>query len=392
MLVLNRPLNNPHPAVDWDNPYPTKKNRVDDVHVINLKKRIEQNRPLIESLKRDRGFQNALNLLRRESIPDRKLLDFLTGKASLEECVDTIYEVQVSNFPLGNTNVEEVGSKKIWIVNLLVRTYEALEVKAGWFDKSDSHFLSESITDTLAAIFSHGYLESDDKTHSKMNTLMQAIEAGELDLSGADLSDMNLAGANLAGANLVGANFLNANLFGVNWESEIVMIAGKEIDRAFSMVESGQPDQIMEIFEAIYKNTKSTYSLYLSDRIMILDKLFEAALEISLAGYRETAISILLVPVDAIAFVAEGTRAAFNYEALICRAVLEEGRFHPWTSLWLKQLQKAIKKQFKEYKLMLEAQKSTESVFSHVPLELVNHIARLRGEAILVQQEFDLKV
>jgi hypothetical protein len=41
---------------------------------------------------------------------------------------------------------------------------------------------------------------------------------------------------------------------------------------------------------------------------------------------------------------------------------------------------------------MLEAQKSTESVFSHVPLELVNHIARLRGEAILVQQEFDLKV
>lgn len=50
-----------------------------------------------------------------------------------------------------------------------------------------------------------------------------------------------------------------------------------------------------------------------------------------------------------------------------------------------------MKKLREEYKLMLEAQQSSESVFADIPRDLFHHIARLRTEIMLAQQKLGKK-
>jgi hypothetical protein len=440
MLPVNRPIYNLRLAADIGNSNPAEKNSSVNPDVINLENRIEQNRPLIEHLKTDREFQNTLTLLRKEFLPTRQLLDFLTGNASLEECVMTI---EADFNPSGGeryTTIDEFMAGKKWIIEVLVRTFKGLKVKSSLFG-TDTHFLPKPLTDPLAAIFRHGYLESDEKTYSKMNALMQAIESSKLDLSGADLSDINfdyanladanLAGANLGGASTIGTNFINANLLEVIWESENVKLAGQEIDRALFMIEGGQPDKVIGILEAVYKNTKSAYSGYSSDRQLIMDKIFEAALEVALAGHRETALSILRIPANT--GTSRDRYGRYNWESQTCLSFLEDRYFSlDYSADSLKEgiLKKrnlkcapyflsriyetsiierndinakkfleiavergyepvAQRKQRKEYQLMLEARQSNDSVFSHFPKELVEKITGLRIDATLAQSEFD---
>ncbi|MCD6026958.1 MAG: hypothetical protein K0R08_1477 [Solimicrobium sp.] len=430
MLPINQSINNLRPA-DLGNLNPSEKNSSINSYVINLESRIEQNRPLIEDLKRDRGFQNTLTLLRRESISDRQLLDFLTGKVSLEECEKTLEKLMYSNARQQDTPLEELVAEKKWMVQVLVRTYKALEPR--W--SGTSHFLPKSLTDPLAAIFSHGYWESEEKTHYKMNALMQAIELGKLDLSRADLSDINfdyvnLAEANLAWANLVGAstigtNFLNANLLGVNWESKKVRLAGQEINRALYMFDAhGLLPEAFEILKAVYENNKSAFSKRNSDPQLIMDKLLEAALEIFLNGSEGPALTMLR---EMTADTKTGMWR-YDWEARTCLTILKRcyifensnlvedtlkgsilkrtnlkctpyllGKLYESRSITGSKRNYAkeyleiatargyepltVRKQRKEYQLMSEAQKSNESVFSHVPNELVSRIARLRFEA-----------
>ncbi|MCD6026733.1 MAG: hypothetical protein K0R08_1252 [Solimicrobium sp.] len=429
MLSVNRPINKFHPTADLSNPNSPEKNSSINSYVINLESRIEQNRLLIEDLKRDRGFQNTLTLLRRESISDHQLLDFLTGKVSLEECVRTVVEFYPEYRDLNTSSTKFCRVDKEWMIKVLVRTYKALEPSCS----GTLHFLPKSLTDPLAAIFSHGYWESEDKTHFKMNALMQAIELGKLDLSRADLSDLNLnfvnlAEANLAGANMVatstrGTNFHNANLLGVNWESEKVRISGQKIDRALYMVDAhGVPPEVFEILEAVYENNKPASRTYCSARELIMDKLLEATLEIFLAGHEAPARSIL----EKITGDTDPAMWRYNYPALLCLKMLTKHGIHEHnenslkkrirkgenfkcTPYFLGKLHEsgllteskhnyakeyleiaaargyeplAVRKQRKEYQLMLEAQQSNESVFSHVPKELVEHIARLRGKTL----------
>ncbi|MCD6026983.1 MAG: hypothetical protein K0R08_1502 [Solimicrobium sp.] len=439
MLPINRPINNPGLTVGSDNPSSTEKNSSVNPYVINLESRIEQNRPLIEDLKRDRGFQNTLTLLRRESIPDRMLLNFLTGKASLQECVSNMIKIKDSDGSLGYTR-SYCGRDIWWIIDMLVKTYEALEDRSRSSGPAacSSHFLPKSLTDPLTAIFSHGYWESEEKTCSKINTLMHAIESKKLDLSGADLSyidfedanlaEANLAGANLAGAGTIGTNFLDANLLGVNWETEKVRLAGEKIDRALYMFEYGQHEKAIHSLTIILYRTVNLHSQFGLEKHLIMDKIFEAALEISLAGYGKTALSILEIihpyfsygnKQNVIIFCIDRLKHGFfilDYKEKQMEDCILRNRNakclpyflgkiyendHPLTKNNINAKKYlgiaaergfepvAVKKQRREYQLMLEAQKSNESVFSHLPRELVNHIALLRREAILAQLEFN---
>lgn len=55
-------------------------------HTINLERRLEENRPFVDSLKEDPLFQNVLTLMRRFAVPETLLFRFVTGKAHLELC------------------------------------------------------------------------------------------------------------------------------------------------------------------------------------------------------------------------------------------------------------------------------------------------------------------
>ncbi|MCD6026588.1 MAG: hypothetical protein K0R08_1107 [Solimicrobium sp.] len=121
----------------------------DQTDVVNLNSRIDKNRPFLEDLKASQPFQDLLVLMRQAAVPEQRLLEFLTGKISLEEC-------------LGEKN---------WMTTLLVKTNDKLEVR--WFG---SHFLSETLATTLSAIFKQGYFESAEKSHSKMLILMSSLK------------------------------------------------------------------------------------------------------------------------------------------------------------------------------------------------------------------------
>ncbi|MCD6026839.1 MAG: pentapeptide repeat protein [Solimicrobium sp.] len=131
--------------------------------------------------------------MRKAAVPDECLLDFLTGRTSLEKC-------------LGD---------KTWMTALLVKHLGALERR--W---SGSHFLSDSLSHTLSVVFKQGYFESAEKSHSKMSVLMNSLKREgnreKLNLAGADLSTVCLRGADLSGADLSGANLSEVNLSGAN--------------------------------------------------------------------------------------------------------------------------------------------------------------------------------
>jgi uncharacterized protein YjbI with pentapeptide repeats len=167
---------------------------LDQTEVVNLNNRMENNRALLNDLKASKPFQNLLILMRKAAVPDERLLDFLTRKASLETCF----------------------GDKTWKIALLTKTYDRIEVHS-----SGSHFLLESLATELSAIFKKGiFFESADKFHSKMKILMSSIEKSNglkrLDLVGADLSGINLSEANLIGANLHKANLSGVDLTGAN--------------------------------------------------------------------------------------------------------------------------------------------------------------------------------
>jgi uncharacterized protein YjbI with pentapeptide repeats len=166
--------------------------------IVNLKSRIDKDRAFLDDLKASKPFQNLLILMRRHAVPNERLLGFLTGKISLEECL----------------------GKKTWMTELLVKTYGELEAR--W---SGSHFLPEGLTRTLSAIFKPSYFESAEKSRSKMFILISSIKRDgsveTLDLEGADLShfsfyERGLLGADLSGANLSRANLSHANLAGAD--------------------------------------------------------------------------------------------------------------------------------------------------------------------------------
>jgi hypothetical protein len=163
---------------------------------MHLKSRIEENRPFLDELKGSKSFQNLLILMRKAAVPEERLLGFLIGKASLEEC----------------------WGEHTWMTDLLDKTYTELEIRC-----SDSHFLPETLTATLSTIFNSGYFESTEKSHCKISLLMDemrtANSAETLDLSCADLSNAflckaDLSGANLSEADLSGAVMREANLSG----------------------------------------------------------------------------------------------------------------------------------------------------------------------------------
>ncbi|MCD6026307.1 MAG: pentapeptide repeat-containing protein [Solimicrobium sp.] len=206
MLSLTRPLHNPNPTPKLNNLNLIEKDAVVELNVVNLKKRIEENRALLDSLKQNKKFQNILIFFLRCKEPDSivRLTKFLVGKASLEECF----------------------SKERWIINLLARTCDEIEVRSGFF--GPSHFLSSPLTDTLSIIFAYGYLESEEKFNSKMITFIESIQEDRLEslyLVGADLSWADLTGANLPWEDLTAANLRRANLNGANFEGSTLIRA-----------------------------------------------------------------------------------------------------------------------------------------------------------------------
>ncbi|MCD6025767.1 MAG: hypothetical protein K0R08_286 [Solimicrobium sp.] len=161
-------------------------------NVDNINRRIEENRQQVEDLKATQTFQNILTLMRKAAVGDEQILNFLTGKVSLEKCL----------------------GKETWMINLLVHTYPGFDDH--YVETESSHFLSESLVNTLSTIFKRGYFESSEKTNSKIRTLMKAIEkensSGTLNLRDLNLSYLDLTGANLAGANCHSARFRNATM------------------------------------------------------------------------------------------------------------------------------------------------------------------------------------
>jgi uncharacterized protein YjbI with pentapeptide repeats len=171
----------------------------DPTDVENLNTRIEENRLFLDELKANKPFQNLLFLMHKAAVSEQRLLNFLMGNASLEECF---------------------GEKK-WMTNLLVQPYSNFEVN--W---TGSHFLPASLATTFSAIFKQGYFESAVKSHSKMCVLMGSIKRDDrlekldlaftnnffADLSCANMSGMDLSQADFAYANFSGANLSRANL------------------------------------------------------------------------------------------------------------------------------------------------------------------------------------
>ncbi|MCD6027379.1 MAG: pentapeptide repeat protein [Solimicrobium sp.] len=202
MLPVNKPSNTSHLTSKREQISAIEKNRP---YVVNLEKRIAENHHLFDSLKSDSRFQNILTLfLQCKNVNDTEgeiqLLNFLSGKASLEASLEAC-----------------LGKK--WMINVLVRTYDGLESKAGWFTEP-SHFLTESLASILSAVFRKGNWETMEKTRAKMAMLIREIKEedgfGKLNLVEADLSGIGLAGADLAMADLTGADLTKADLTGAN--------------------------------------------------------------------------------------------------------------------------------------------------------------------------------
>jgi uncharacterized protein YjbI with pentapeptide repeats len=163
----------------------------DQTDVANLNNRINKNRAFLEALKADRPFQNLLVLMRKGDVCDERLLDFLMGVSSLEWC----------------------RSKRVWMENLIIKTYD-LEIR--WYGT----FLPHCITFPLSMIFKPGCFETTEKSHSKMCVLMGSLkkenDSETLDFANADLADVSLVGADLSRANLSGANLSGADLKGAH--------------------------------------------------------------------------------------------------------------------------------------------------------------------------------
>jgi TPR repeat protein len=415
MQTILTPLNIFRSVFDSSNLSSTEKNSTVDSHVINLQERIESNRILLDGLKRDSGFQNTLTLMHKAGVPEEQLLKFLTGNASLEECL----------------------GKKTWMIAFLIGTYAGLEVKSRGLGRLDLHFLEHSLADTLTTIFKQGYSESGEKTHSKMNALMQAIEeknnSGKLDLASTNLAFFHSLEY---GGDEFKAAMAEFNLIGVRTETKAVMLAEREIDIAFSKIENGENFEAIEICEAVYKNAQGNCGR-LENKI-IEDKLFEAALEISLEGDPQTAASILSIPRR------YGYLDSYNMTAMKVLDVLTNRRMSTVLSTYprymVKLLEEAIagkvnlkytpyflgkvyenglygvqkneamakeylriaterefeprsvRKQRESYIMMREAERSEKSVFFHIPTDIINRIAHLRLEATRVQSESDKKV
>jgi len=171
---------------------------------LNLLSRIEENRSLIDGLKRNDRFQNVL-ILMQSKISDELLLQFLIGELSLEQCLDDD-----------------------WMINLLANSYDGFDAYYGEGDKEDDEpeaiFLSESLASTLLGIFKPGDFESSEETDPKIHTLIKALRnssSKKLNFQQADLTQAYLHGAilpevNLAGANLTQADLTNAYLSRAN--------------------------------------------------------------------------------------------------------------------------------------------------------------------------------
>jgi hypothetical protein len=417
---MSQPINTPRSPLILTNSSQIDKNNIMDPHVVNLEKRLEENWSFLDSLRRDSGFQNILTLMHKAGVPEEHLLKFLTGDSSLEECF----------------------GKSTWMINFLVGSYNDLEIKSGWFGRIE-HFLSKSLANTLLIIFKPGYLESPEKTHSKMNALMHAIEeknnSGKLDLAGTDFSFLNMCDYDCHGFDSIVAEFYSIS---VRKESKSVMLAESGIDLAFLKIEEGKHEEAIKICETIYTHAKKNCR-WLEQEI-IGDKLFEAALEIFFGGYPETAGSILYLP-NVGTFTCIGADArSYNTAARSVVTVLENRRFSAIISVHSRQmvrnLEKAIAervnlkftayflgKVFEEgrygvtkndvkakeyleiasergyeprsvkklreareaYILMREAQESNESIFSLVPRDIIDYITCLRLKATLAQPKFD---
>jgi len=182
MQPINRPVTNVH-LVSLSN-----------LHTINLEKRLEENRPLLDSLKEDRQFQNVLTLMHQLAVPDELLLKFLTGQASLCDCTPCWAQSLITN---------------IYKDGLRVQVMDQYIEGENW--PYDIHFLNQALADQLSTVFKHGYFEPSEKTHCKTQTLIRAIQqeniSGKLDLTGLDLSSVHLDRANLPGADCKNAKF-----------------------------------------------------------------------------------------------------------------------------------------------------------------------------------------
>ena len=183
MQPINRPVTNFH-LVSLSN-----------LHTINLEKRLEENRPLLDSLKEDRQFQNVLTLMHQLAVPDKLLLKFLTGQASLSDCTPIYWAKNLI--------------RNIYKDGLRVQVMDHYIEGENW--PYDIHFLNQALADQLSTVFKHGYFEPSEKTHCKTQILIRAIQqeniSGKLDLSGRDLSSVHLDRANLPGADCKNAKF-----------------------------------------------------------------------------------------------------------------------------------------------------------------------------------------
>lgn len=184
-------------------------------------------------------------------------------------------------------------------------------------------------------------------------------------------------------------------------ESTAVMLAGQEIERAISMIiEKGRGQDAVGICEAIYTNAIKGRE---SDIENIKNKLFEAGLEIALAGKNSIAKAIMFMlfgddtppHLEAIAcwpalgsdttalqsqrMITALEKAVSEKEYLTCiphflGKVYEQGLYgvtqdHEKAKEYFQIAAKRgyetrdLKKQREEYKLMLEAQQTNQSVF-----------------------------
>ena len=218
-------------------------------------------------------------------------------------------------------------------------------------------------------------------------------------------------------------------------ESKDVMLAGKEIDRALSKIEEGCYEEAVEICEDLHAKVTNKCSQF--DVRNIKDKIFEAAIQVLLFGNKEIAIRILnIADSSGLPDTPCIPGRFYHHEANACRESLRISVTWSSPHYLTTTLEKAIstkehlkctplflaiiygkglysvienekkakkylqiaadrgyeplsfmKKQGEEYKLMLAAQQENESVFSGVPRELIDHIARLRVEATVAQNE-----
>jgi hypothetical protein len=211
MQPINRPVTNPHLSSNLDN---QKNDPVGNgitvstlnSDTINLGRRIEENRPLLDDLKNGRHFQNVLTIMRKIAVPKELLLKFLIGKVHFEELL--------------------VGSNSNWPLALVRSIYRhGLTVQPiVYYHEGDpmsyeEYFLDRTLADRLSAIFRHGFWESREKTYAKLKILIEAItnenSSGKLDLSNLDLdlSKLSLNCADFSNADCRGTKFGNERAY-----------------------------------------------------------------------------------------------------------------------------------------------------------------------------------